>query len=448
MATDVFTPAASKKEAVARLYAITGRPAEPLGPGSKEKKSALTAVADRLELDVDTTAPKDVLARRLVETLGGQWHSVYSSTGQTVTLAGLNTLLNLTETELRRTTVKELRAEADALPDWFTPARDKLEAVRRISALTAAGPQDLGPGSKERKSVLVNLVRDLDLGLDTRMSKTKLGGAIASLLGMRWDDSCWSTGETITLSGLNMLLAGAEGRTLHHQLPYQDHIRYEAQLLTTALAASCPPLWRGRDCVEQMRESEFRHWRQTEWAGWYFEFIGLPALIDAFGGEPVTVGSTEFDYQRHFVWDLKTHAQPGLSSPAGVAGQTLLNDKEAMERCVDEKGALGFLVLSGRPSFEGLADFDSWHRNLRGKPTSCSPKPRRLKTALHPVVVEAYVFAGTGSLQEAGDARVLASFNQGRQTSGARRRPKYRMDLRAAREAGLVAAHCDLGTGD
>ena len=62
METTPFLPAKSKLEAVARLYAAAQTPAEPLGPGSKEKKSVLTKTAERLSLDVDESVPKDVLA--------------------------------------------------------------------------------------------------------------------------------------------------------------------------------------------------------------------------------------------------------------------------------------------------------------------------------------------------------------------------------------------------
>ena len=45
METSSFLPAKSKLEAVARLYAAAQTPAEPLGPGIKEKKSVLTKTA-------------------------------------------------------------------------------------------------------------------------------------------------------------------------------------------------------------------------------------------------------------------------------------------------------------------------------------------------------------------------------------------------------------------
>ena len=242
METSSFLPAKSKLEAVARLYAAAQTPAEPLGPGSKEKKSVLTKTAERLSLDVDASAPKDILACQILEKLGQTWDRSFSSTGQTITLRGLNAILAATEAELQRRAVRELRGVTPTLPDWFAPARDKLEAVRRISSITGGRPQDLGPGSKERKSVLTDLVDNLGLPLDSRLTKTKLAEAIAATLDMPWNDSCWSSGQTVTLNGLNAVLAGAEQRLLHghgHSVK-QLRLQQEARLLVTALAASCP----------------------------------------------------------------------------------------------------------------------------------------------------------------------------------------------------------------
>ena len=69
------------------------------------------------------------------------------------------------------------------------PSRSKLEAVLRMSALTRRPPETLGPGSKERKSVLVNLAGDLGLVVDPSRSKPELGLQIATALGSDWDDS-------------------------------------------------------------------------------------------------------------------------------------------------------------------------------------------------------------------------------------------------------------------
>ena len=330
MKTTPFVPAKSKVEAVARLYAAAQAPAEPLGPGGEEKKSVLTRTAERLALPVDDAAPKDVLARQILEELGKTWDSSFSSAGQTITLAGLNAILFVTEAELRLRATRKLRSEPPIFPSWFTPARNKLEAVRRLSSVTGGRPQDLGPGSKERKSVLIDLVTNLGLPLDTRLSKTRLAGAVAAMLGMPWTEACWSTGETITLEGLNAVLAGAEQRALRGPHGARYRIRQEARLLVTALGGSCPVHWDGRTCVKEMIANEYSKARQTEWVGWYFEFVGLPALVNAYGGGPVRVGVTEFDYAREFVWDLKTHAQKGLNSSCEVSGDTPLNDRESV----------------------------------------------------------------------------------------------------------------------
>ncbi|WP_172120597.1 hypothetical protein [Actinomyces faecalis] len=435
-----FVPAKSKIEAVARLYALAGVPGEGLGPGSKERKSVLTSVAARLDLGVDVTAAKDVLALQILTALGAPVAPSFTSSGQTITLSGLNALLAAAEAELRRRAEHELRAASPHLPDWFVPARDKLEAVRRISSLTGGRPQDLGPGSKERKSVFTDLVANLSLPIDTSLKKDDLAGAIARYLSMPWTDSCWSSGQTVTLDGLNAVLAGAEAITLRGRRGRHDMLLQEARLLVAALAHSCTSLWEGRSCVGQMLTAGYPKARQTEWIGWYYEFIGLPALINAYGGGPRRIGATEFDYARSFVWDLKAHAQPRMKRPQDVSGSAPLNDREAILTCVEETGSLGFLVLSGQAETDADGSFDTWHRAMRGSTTTRSATSRTLKKAFRPVTVDAYLFEGSEAVEEALGQRVLMGFRQGRQQSGAARRPKLLLNLERAQEEGYVAA--------
>ena len=386
---------------MARLYAAAQAPAEPLGPGSKEKKSVLTRTADRLSLPVDTTTPKDILARQILQALHAPWDPAYASTGQTITLSGLNAILSAVQAELGRRAARELRRSGPALPDWFAPARDKLEAVRRISSITGGRPQGLGPGSKERKSVLTDLVQNLGLPIDPALRKDELAGRIARHLGMPWTTTCRSSGQTVTLDGLNAVLAGAEQRALRGHAAVGDRLRQEAELLVEALAQSCPRRWEGRSCVEEMLTAEYSRARQTEWIGWYFEFVGLPALVNAYGGGPRRIGATEFDYARSFVWDLKTHAQEGLAAPHDVVGQAPLNDRDAILRCARESQSIGFLVLSGAfvPDADGA--FDAWHRRMRGSTRQRGAGSRALKAAFRPVTVDAYVFQGATAVEEA-----------------------------------------------
>lgn len=91
----------------------------------------------------------------------------------------------------------------------FQPATNKLEAVTRISDLTNAGPQVLGPGSKERKSVLINLAIGLGITFSHEFTKQELAAHLARRLGRNWLAEYESVGQTITLSGLNLLLEAA-----------------------------------------------------------------------------------------------------------------------------------------------------------------------------------------------------------------------------------------------
>lgn len=439
-ASEDFVPAKSKVEVVARLYALAGVPGEGLGPGSKERKSVLTSVADRLSLDVDTSAAKDLLAVEMLRALGEPADDSYTSTGQTITLAGLNAVLRGAERELRVRAARQLRSTRPEFPDWFTPARDKLEAVRRISSLCGGRPQELGPGSKERKSVLTDLVTNLDLPIDTSLAKDRLAGAISQHFGIPWTDTCWSKGQTITLDGLNAVLAGAESATIRGHLGAHARLLQEAQLLVAALAKASPRHWDGRSCVTEMLAADYPKARQTEWFGWYYEFIGLPALINAYGGGPRRIGATEFDYARSFVWDLKAHAEPGLSSPHDAGGDAPLNDHESILECVEKTGSIGFLVLSGSSVMDEDASFDDWHRAMRGTTKPRTAKSRVLKRAFTPVSFDAYVFEGPQGVEIALEQKVLKVFRQGHQPDGSPRKPKLMMSLGRAREAGYVMA--------
>ena len=64
----------------------------------------------------------------------------------------------------------------------FVPAKNKAEAVARISSLTSSGPETLGPGSTERKSVLINLARGLGVAINDSATKHELGAGIARYL--------------------------------------------------------------------------------------------------------------------------------------------------------------------------------------------------------------------------------------------------------------------------
>lgn len=447
-----FLAAESKQEAVARLYALSGAAPEPLGPGSKEKKSVLVGLASSLGVAVDASLPKPRYAAEIAGALGGAWTGDCWSTGNTITLRGLNLLL---ETSSQAFALRSERSRVEAelerqLGAPFVPARSKIEAVNRISALTGSGPEILGPGSKERKTVLVNVANGLRLPVDTGLNKVELGRAIAEALGLHWGPEHFSTGHTITLEGLNVVLRGAERRLGREGSDAADTLSdpvSEAQALLSALADAIRDDWDGRTNITRMRDAEFRHWRQTEWFGWYFEMVGIPALIDAFGGGRARFYNTDFDYRLRTVWDLKAHDRQG-----GAAKTAILNDHAAVLACLRAGEGLGFLVLSGEADYEGHLEFAEWRRAFCGEGRSPRPKvekaySRRLKTAFSPAKLQAFRLRDLDHLDAAVAGGQMKLAPQGRQQSGKPRNMKVHMHLpRASSPGGLLIAERDCGT--
>lgn len=89
-----YTSAASKASAVARMYLLAGVPPEPLGPGSKEKRSALEALGQSVGIDIREVRSKHRCAEVLAEALGVEWDTSCRSAGDTITLVGMNRLVD------------------------------------------------------------------------------------------------------------------------------------------------------------------------------------------------------------------------------------------------------------------------------------------------------------------------------------------------------------------
>ena len=50
---------------------------------------------------------------------------------------------------------------------------------------------------------------------------------------------------------------------------FQKEIDTIFHILQSNLSANA---WNGKECIKEMRESNYAHWRQMEWPGFYFQF--------------------------------------------------------------------------------------------------------------------------------------------------------------------------------
>lgn len=149
-----FRPAVSKIEAVTRIARLTGAPAEWLGPGSKEHKSVLTNLADRLLPDVALDrSSKTRLGRDIAGELGVAWTDTCYSTGETISLEGLNLVLAGAERRLGRlgTTAAQLlgspESEGEALvaalfDGWLAKPWEGRTSVEWLAASGARGANE------------------------------------------------------------------------------------------------------------------------------------------------------------------------------------------------------------------------------------------------------------------------------------------------------------------
>ena len=311
----------------------------------------------------------------------------------------------------------------------FVRSRDKFEAVNRLAALTGTGPEDLGPGSKERKRVLVNVIEHLGLGIDTSLSKTRIGRAIAEALGGRWTDACWSSGETITLVGLDLILELAIRSSDAVLLPPPRDAASEARLIVEAAAEATARRLEMVACVNEMRAAENSNWAQTEWVGFYFEAVARARCQSVLGGEPGRLyGRTRFDYRWANTWDFKAHTEVDRRGRSGR--DLVLNDIEAIRACLGD-GGLGFIVLHGRAEFDESGELRTWHVSERAatgrkaRRTDTGRPSRVYKAAFEPRIIEALYLTDVAEVETALDEGWLVVMNQGRQIGGQPRKPKF-----------------------
>ncbi len=454
---DSFIPAQTIAEAIQRIHALTGS----TDTGRGEKR-AVVALRDALELDIDIVRTNAAVGEIIAESLGVDWDHRRHTAKTKLTLDGLNQLLCGATITYRQGKLRRVSVAPAGLvgPDWtaFNPARNKLEAVTRIASLTNSPRESLGPGSKERKSVLVNLSMALFPNSDTSLSKTRLGESLANSLGVNWTDSCYSTGETVSLEGLNLILAGAErklGRLGDTALSALGTPQEEGAALAWALRQGIEDFWDGKDSIRWMADNGVRGSKDNEWQGFYFEAKAREVLGSAFSPplvQPrVKYGNTTFDYSLNHVWDLKAHTAFQIDDVRKMTrktpGSLILNDANAIRSCVEEQG-LGFLIGSGTARMDLDGSFVTWHRQFKGKPAkpSNSTSSRTRKVAFMPTSVEAFWIDNTPHLNSLISGGQLKFVTQGRQPprrageSGAPRADKVLMTIRTSRDTDFKVA--------
>ena len=134
----------------------------------------------------------------------------------------------------------------------------------------------------------------------------------------------------------------------------------EAMYLKDSLN-SLKNVWDGKECILEMKNNNSTHWRQTEWIGFYGEFIIRAALkkqsIVKLSGD--TFGRVVFDLAGQINWDIKSHPNSSVSA--------LLNDCEATDLSITKNKYHGLIILCVDCQFDNTGNFKQWHDELKGK---------------------------------------------------------------------------------
>lgn len=196
----------------------------------------------------------------------------------------------------------------------------------------------------------------------------------------------------------------------------------------------------GKNAILEMKDGGSRNWRQMEWIGFWFEFFLEKNLIPILGGSRgPTFGTTQFDFKKKFVWDLKAH-------PSG-SKNLILNDQIAIKNCIESEHGLGFIIISGVAKYDGNGGFKNWHDNLKGGTSTYEKErvargasSRRRKISFEPKKLHALWFNDIGEINSAVKDGWLKSFQTDMKNSNGKPRPaKFQFNLDTVSENNMIA---------
>lgn len=187
--------------------------------------------------------------------------------------------------------------------------------------------------------------------------------------------------------------------------------------------ATLPRVWEGKKSVLELKEANY-NWRQMEWWAFYFEHLCHQRLAGVFQIPGERFGTVGFDLRGCVNWDMKAKAIKSDDH------KCILNDCSAIDATIAKYGEHGVLIALCDVEYNDVnRTFQKWHSELKGG-LSAYEKERRTRTEVSRYRKTRAELAELLFLRfdKAAVAR-LGRMNQGRNSNGAPRPPKYMLDL-------------------
>ena len=211
-----------------------------------------------------------------------------------------------------------------------------------------------------------------------------------------------------------------------------------ARLLREAIH-DIPTDWSARAAILEMRDADYKQWRQMEWIGFYFQFLCERIFDELMDIPGMTYGRTQFDGFDPISWDFKAHSN--RTSASKTSNVVITNDKEAIDAAIDDYGWYGLVLATGEATYnDDDRTFQRWHDDLKGGPSAYQKRRREegavsRRRKVHFALSDiSFIALNSSTLAECG-----AIHQQGRNSNNKPRPPKYSVNTKKVPQAALLA---------
>ena len=121
------------------------------------------------------------------------------------------------------------------------------------------------------------------------------------------------------------------------------------------------PIWDARNSIMEMKDKQYKQWKQMEWIGFYFQFLCESTLNSIMSIPGPKYGNVSFDGFLDIPWDFKVHAINTSSQ------EIIVNDREAVVKGLNQYGNVGLILALGKVEYnDEKRTFQKWHQELKG----------------------------------------------------------------------------------
>ena len=213
----------------------------------------------------------------------------------------------------------------------------------------------------------------------------------------------------------------------------------EAKAILQVLDRYFPKHFDGKESIRWLHKYSTQR-RQDEWAAFFFEEYCFPLLTNFLGGwkGPRITKDKRFDYQRNYVWDLKLESI--LDKNGKKSSWIILNDKIATDRILNLEAGIGFVIAMVNFSFDIDGKLRKWRETFEKIPKKHTGpgKTRVLKKSGKVIEFKIVLLRNYNQIKEGFEEGWFGKFNQGRNSDGRPRPPKYMINMNTIPEKYVV----------